>query len=364
TVATTNADGPGKLDVPLGQRVAHAGAEYRYFDRTLPGEWKYSRPLGAWLGAHVGEFDVVHVHALFTYPNLAGCRAARRAGVPYVIRPLGTLGAWSLGRRGWKKRPYLALVERRYLRDAAAIHVTSASEGEAVSALGYGALVREIPMGIELPSVAEPGHAVVDGPLRLLFLSRIHPGKGLPLVFDALRRLADDGVRFELAVVGDGDAAYVAEMKAMAQRLGVADRVVFLGRLEGDAKLRRLHHADVFVLPSSHENFGLAVGEALGAGLPVVISDQVGIAGDVLDAGAGLVTRLDAGDIANAIRELAGDPARRASMGRAGRRLAEGRYSWAEAAHGLRTLYEDIAASRARRRAAGIAPLARPTVAR
>ena len=115
TVATTNAAGSAALDVPVDTPVIEDGVVYRYFARTVPGAWKFSWPMTRWLWAHAGSYDVVHVHALFSYATIPGCRAAAHAPVPYVLRPLGTLSEWSLGHRRWKKRPYYALLERSHL---------------------------------------------------------------------------------------------------------------------------------------------------------------------------------------------------------------------------------------------------------
>ena len=124
------------LDVPVDTPVIDDGVVYRYFARTVPGSWKFSWPMTRWLWANAGGYDVVHVHALFSYATIPGCRAAAHAPVPYVLRPLGTLSEWSLGHRRWKKRPYYALLERSHLEMASAIHVTSDAEAEDVARLG------------------------------------------------------------------------------------------------------------------------------------------------------------------------------------------------------------------------------------
>jgi glycosyltransferase involved in cell wall biosynthesis len=345
TVVSTNADGPGALDVPLDRPLVENGVSYRYFARTVPGEWKLSLGLARWVRAHAAEFDVVHVHALFSYTTIPGCHAARAARVPYIVRPLGTLGGWSLAQKSWKKRPYMALVERPNLEHASAIHV---AEGAEIVALGFGATVRNIPLGVPVAAASRPAERAA-GPFRLLFLSRVHPKKGLPLLFDALRRVRASGVEVHLDVVGGGDPAYVRELVAAVSAAGLDAQVRFVGELQGEAKRHAFAQADAYVLPSSNENFGIAVAEALAASLPVVISDQVGIADDVLAAGAGLVTTLDAGELANAIAALAGDPVRRSAMAVAARKLALDRYSWDETARRLVALYRELAAGRGRR---------------
>src|SRR5438093_9090729 len=129
TVATTDA-GISPSRVTVGEPALDHDVAYFYFRRTLPGKWKYSRGLQRWLFAHVNEYDIVHVHALFSYATIPACRAAESRGVPFVLRPLGTLEPWSLSYRRWKKRPYLRFIEQRHLRAAAAIHATSSIEAD------------------------------------------------------------------------------------------------------------------------------------------------------------------------------------------------------------------------------------------
>lgn len=344
-VATTDGDGPARLDVPMDRPVVEGGVEYRYFARTAPGEWKFSWPLTRWLRAHAARFDVLHVHALFSYATIPGCRSAERAGVPYVLRPLGTLGRWSVAHRGWKKRPYLALVERRHLERAAALHATSPAEAEDLAALGYGPKVRVVPLGAAAVGVrgAGDGPARAAGRLRVLFLSRLHPVKGLPLLFEGIARMAAvDQARIDLVVAGDGEEAYKHQLRAAVEHLGLARHVTFVGHASGERKRELFASADVFVLPSSHENFGIAAAEALAAGLPVVVSEAVGLASDVRAAGAGLVIPQRPDAVADAISALLHEPGALAAMGERAAALAARRYSWERTGRELLALYEEV----------------------
>ncbi|MFL5562507.1 MAG: glycosyltransferase [Gemmatimonadaceae bacterium] len=174
TVATTDADGPGRLTVPHDAPVIEDGIEFRYFRSQLTNSWHFSAGLTRWLSRAIAGFDVVEVHGLFTYSTIPGCRFAAREGVPYVVRPLGTLGAWSLAQRAWKKRPYYALIERRNLAQAAAIHVTAPSEAEEARVLGFGDKAHIIPLGVDVVESVPRRTTRGDGPVQLLFLSRIH----------------------------------------------------------------------------------------------------------------------------------------------------------------------------------------------
>lgn len=347
SVATTDADGPREhLAVPLGRPVRDGGVTYWFFARTTPGEWKLSVGLFRWLLAHAAEFDVVHVHAIFSFATLAACRTAKHAGVPYVLRPLGTLDPWSLQQKRWKKRIYYRLLERQHLTAAAAIHATSDSEREGVRLLGFGEKVRVVRLGVPVVEVGTRGRERAR-PLRLLFLSRLHPGKGIPLLLQALRDLRRAGTQVELTIAGSGPAPYREELEALSAALGLGPAVVrFVGHVAGETKRRLLAEADAFVLPSSHENFGIAVAEALAAGLPVVISDQVGIAADVTAADAGRVVPLAVEPLAKAIDEIARDNVGRLRMGQNAMALARQHYSWEHAAQELQLLYGDVAGAR------------------
>lgn len=350
TVATTNAAGSSALDVPLVTPVIDDGVVYRYFPRTVPGSWKFSWPLTRWLFAHAGRYDVVHVHALFSYATIPGCRAAARAPVPYVLRPLGTLSEWSLAHRGWKKRPYYALLERSHLESASAIHVTSDAEAGDVERLGYGSRARVIPLGVDVAVQPLPQRPVdASAPLRMLFLSRLHEKKNIPLLLRALAATPNADRAIELTIAGDGEPRYRAELEALAESRGLTGRVRFVGHLDGDAKRAAFEHADAFVLPSAHENFGIAVAEALAAGLPVIVTPGVALAPNVAAAGAGIVVNATEDAVADALRWAAENPAALVEMGERAWWLARRDFSWDTTCARLTDLYTELAAQGARK---------------
>jgi glycosyltransferase involved in cell wall biosynthesis len=347
TVATTNAAGDGSLDVPLESPVIDDRVVYRYFARTVPGSWKFSWPMTRWLWANAAAYDVVHVHALFSYATIPGCRAAAHAPVPYVLRPLGTLSEWSLGHRRWKKRPYYALLERSHLELASAIHVTSDAEAEDLARLGYATRTRVIPLGIDVED--RPPARVRRGsshePLRLLFLSRLHEKKNVPLLLRALAEDADSPRPVLLTIAGEGEPRYRDELVALTKQLELADRVRFVGHVDGDAKRHLLAQSDCFVLPSAHENFGLAVAEALAAGLPAIVTPGVALAREVADAGAGLVADATESALASAIRWVADHPAALIEMGERAGQLAPRDLSWDRTCERLVALYAELTAA-------------------
>ena len=348
TVATTNAAGARSLAVPVDTPVIDDGVVFRYFARSVPGSWKFSWPMTRWLWANAAAYDVVHVHALFSYATIPGCRAAARVSVPYIIRPLGTLSEWSLGHRRWKKRPYYALLERPHLAGASAIHVTSDAEAEDVARLGYGDRTRIIPLGVEV--AARPlrrARATSGGePLRLLFLSRLHEKKNVPLLLLAIATATNASRRIELTVAGDGAPGYRDQLAALAGQLGLRDVVFFAGHVDGKAKERALAEADCFVLPSADENFGLAVAESLAAGLPAIVTHHVALARDIHAAGAGVVTEPTESALASALVWASEHPAALLEMGDRAWQHASRALSWDTTCVRLAALYDELAAGR------------------
>jgi len=336
TIVTTTADGDRELDKPLGVAQLEDGANVLYFPRQSH-TWTFSWPLWRWLQANTKRFDVAHVHALFSFPTLPACLAARRAGVPYIVRPLGLLDAWSLGRKRWKKAPYFRLVERKNLRAAAALHATSRAEARHLEQLGLADKTHVLPLGIPLP---EPLEARTEhDPVRLVFYGRLHSKKALPAVLAALRLLRDRGRDVELLVAGSGEPDYVGELERQTRELELTDAVDFLGFVEPAAQRAVFARADIFVLPSWQENFGIAVAEALALGRPVIVSDQVALAAEVARANVGkVIPPGDATALAAAVDELVEEGDWQALAQRA-RELVENEFSRERQLEALEQLY-------------------------
>lgn len=354
SVATTDDDGPeGRVDVAFDEPLQRDdGATYFYFPRQLM-FYTVSWPLRSWLRRHVREFDVVHVHALFSFPSVAAARAAADLGVPFVIRPLGVLNRWGMeNRRRTVKRASFRRLELPLIRRAAAMHYTSEREkreAEAVDPLVAATRSAIIPLPIEQPNSSG---ATVDafhgrfneanGAHVVLFLSRIDRKKGIELLLQAFADVHREFPRAVLVIAGSGEEGYVRELHAQADRLNLGSRVLWPGFVTGADKEAAFAAATLFVLPSYSENFGIAAAEALAAGVPVLLSDQVAVADDVVDAEAGVVVRCEAGAIAAALRELLGDPELRAKVSLRGKALVEERYSLITVGAQLKNLYESV----------------------
>ena len=332
-VFTTNVDGAGVLDVPVESPVPMDGVRVHYFPSTFPR--LYWSPAMSRALRSVADYDVVHSHAVYLWPGVAAARACRAAGVPYVLSPRGMLVPELIRERSrLVKTLWLSLMERRAFAAACGIHFTSRLEWEDARRVGLplpGPFV--VPNGIDLE--ARPD--VPREERTLLHLGRISWKKRLDVVIGALPRLP--GVRFLIA--GNDEENLSPRLRELAAHLGVADRVVLVGPVYGPAKQELLARATIFVLLSSSENFGNAVLEALAMETPVVLSEGVGLADEVVRAGAGAIG-------ADAIAPLLEDAQRRREMGLNGRRLVEERFTWPRVAEEMERNYQQCS-SRSRR---------------
>jgi glycosyltransferase involved in cell wall biosynthesis len=275
---------------------------------------------------------------------------ARSQGTPYLIHCLGHLQPWSLGQSAWRKRVYLALIERRNLDGAAALQATSPMEAADFARLRLRPPAIDLPLGVCLPELRHDARDRVEqaiprlepGVPRLLFLSRLHPKKGLERLLEALALLGRHEPQrpWQLLIAGSGEPAYEQHLRRLAEDLGIGDRCHWLGFVSGERKDLLLQGCDWFVLPSSAENFGIAVAESLAAATPVLLSPGVGVAAAVLEAGAGLVSPAAPPELAGALREALDRP--RAPLALSARRLAEDRYGWPSLAQRMIHTYEEI----------------------
>ena len=322
-VVTTDDNGSGLLSVPLGQPVIENCATFWYFRRQLK-FYTVSMPLFWWLESHVVAYDLVHIHSLFSFSATAGAFWAARRRVPYIVRPLGVLNDWGIqNRRPFLKKLSLRLIEQKMLTNAAVLHFTSEQERCEAESVAPAIKSMVIPLPVEGAVRDQKGtisitakHPELAGRRVILFLSRLDPIKGLDLLltgFAAVRKVLPDAL---LVIAGRGDDAFVDRLRAQSQRLGIQSDVIWAGFLEGETKRTAFAAAEILVLPSYSENFGIAVVEAMASGLPVIVSDKVAIHREVSGGNAGLVVHCDAGEVSEAIVRLLNDCEMRSRMAR------------------------------------------------
>jgi glycosyltransferase involved in cell wall biosynthesis len=353
SIFTTNRDGSGVQDVPLGVPVEVDGVYHHYFPIRAPRAWATSPALARALRRAVPGADVVHVHSLFLFPTTAAAHAARRSGVPYLIRPHGTLDPFLRRRHPLRKAVYTALLERRNLAGAAAIHFTSDEERELAAPVTarYASVV--VPLGVRVPDESpDPGTMArlfpeTTGRRVVLFLGRLNFKKGLDLLipaFAALRRAVPDA---HLLLAGPDDG-YGGRVRAWVDEHRLREHVTLAGFLGGPSKWAVLAAAQAFVLPSYTENFGLSVVEALAAGTPVIVSDRVNVCREIEQAGAGIVVPPSVPALAAALVEMFRDRGAARRLGEAGRRLARRRFTWERAACDMEMVYGTLVGRRRR----------------
>jgi glycosyltransferase involved in cell wall biosynthesis len=364
-VMTTNIDGPSVLDVPLGRPVLMDGVEVWYFPVEPPRWWCFSRALGRALRAKVKYFDLVDIHSIFLWPTTVAAHSCQRWGVPYVIKPSGALDPTCLNKSyetTWvsltsraKKWLYFRTLAKVDLGRASAIHFMSQAELEATRPLRLRPPGFVVPLGVECGEFEEEPTSVrlrgrypqLDGKKVVLFLSRLDPIKGLDLLIPALGELARRREDFVFVLAGMGHHAYEAELAGLVEKHGLQDRTVVLGFVQGEDKRSLLRRADLFVLPSYHESFSIAIVEAMAAGLPVIVSDRVSICREVSELGAGLVTGMTREEIAAAVDLLLEDENLRRDMGRKGAHLVSEQFNLAKVVSDLVRVYERIVQGRA-----------------
>lgn len=353
-ILTTNDDGPTELqELPLQRWCEVNGVPVFLCRRWSPPvaalrEFAIAPSLLPWLDAHLRDYDLLHVHALFSFPSTAAMALARRRRVPYILRTIGQLQRWSLARSAGRKQLMLRLIEWRNLEGAAALHFTSAAEQEEAADLGLTTRGFVLPLGVETPTATDPpigasSSSATDMPVQWLFLSRLHPKKQLHHLLEALAlvRQQNPAARWQLHIAGDGDPTYTAALRQQASHLGLEPCLQWHGFVAGESKEALLHQADWFVLPSAAENFGIAAAEALAHGVPVLLAPGVALAQLVVEADAGHCVDPSPTALAEALQQHAlhpPSPARR----QAARRLAAERFSWPAITQALREQYRTI----------------------
>jgi glycosyltransferase involved in cell wall biosynthesis len=214
------------------------------------------------------DHDIMHNHGLWLLPNVQAGWAATRAGKPLVISPRGMLSPVSLQFSREKKRVFWHLLQGPAVRRASCLHATSVDEYDAIREFGLVNPIAIIPNGIDLPQPT--GKPAGAGTERIvLSLGRIHPKKGLDQLLRAWATIEARYPGWQLQIAGPEEAGYTAELCMLARSLGLA-QVVIDGPIYGDAKWATYRAADLFVLPTMNENFGLTVAEALAAETPAI----------------------------------------------------------------------------------------------
>lgn len=326
---------PGQEPIlPEGGVHIHCIEERTGLNRTLRSPMGFYRRL--WSVVEDVQPDVIHDHGAWLPSNAMAAWVSQRADVPLVIAPRGMVTEWSISHRAWKKRTAWHLYQKHVFRQASLFHATAPVEVGDLRSLGMTQPIAVVPNGVEIPDALPDGEPAEER--RALFLSRIHPKKGLPMLFDAWADVRPDGWTLEL--VGPSENGHRGELEAQARKLELDGDIVFSGPVPDADKWQKYAGANLFVLPSHSENFGIVVAEALAAGVPALTT--TGTPWQELEThDCGWWVKPERSAISEALHaatEMESEEC--AAMGQRGRRFVESEYTWDAVGRKMNRAYE------------------------
>lgn len=325
-----------------------------YFDSSTP--MLIAPSMAKWLAQHIDSFDCVHIHGLYRFPVIYAAWRSKMEKIPYMITPHGALDPFLYRQSRYGvlglllKRMCERLFDFPNLNGAAAIHYTAREEAERAAFLKLKAPAVVVPNGIDWEQYATlpaPGAfrqriGLDKGTPLILFLGRINFKKGLDLLVPAFAQVTKTMPSARLAIVGPDNDGYGRKVRQWCQQQDVLDKVIFVDYLEPARVTEAYVDADVFVLPSYTENFGMTVVEAMACGRPVIISDQVNICQEIKVHDAGRVVALDQNILAQAMIGVLQDPHAARAMGERGRMLVQQKFTWPIIVKKLTAVYEAL----------------------
>ena len=305
--------------------------------------WLVDSALRQRLRGRLADADGLHIHGLWEQSSLVPARAARSLRVPYIVSAHGMLEPWALSNSRVKKQVYAALFERAVLGRAACLHALTRAEARNYRDFGCTQPIAVIPNGVDIPARLSPELFLASFPgLRdkrvMIFLGRLHRKKGVELLVRAWAQ-ASPGADACLVIAGPPEDETRTRVEALVEELGLGGQVLLTGMLAPALKWSALAAAEAFVLPSYSEGLSIAALEAMGAGLPVLVTENCNLP-EVVEQGAGWQVRADQQELAAALTAWSANaPAQNKAMGRRGAALVRERYSWATVAAQMAELY-------------------------
>ena len=309
TVYTTTANGRAELDVQPGKAYDVDGVKVFYFKRQTKDPLHFSYTLLKRLYKDCRGFDAVHIHSWWNIPTMLGAAICKMRKVRTVFSPRGMLSDYILNNSNSKLKQWAHTTGGLSLLKYMVLHATSSAELEECQRIIPGWKAKLVSNLIWLPELhrQSTGNEV----FTLLFLSRIHPKKGIELLMDAVAMMNRD---VRLIIAGSGEEQYMHALKKKAAALGIAGRIEWPGWLNRSEKFKALMEADLFVLTSYNENFANVVIEALHAGTPVLLSEGVGLRKFVEENDLGWITKPEPAAIKKNLENAIADAEKRARI--------------------------------------------------
>lgn len=349
-IYTTNQDGPDQLDVPLGIPIEKEGVMLTYFPIQQPRFLSTSWPMYRTLKESIKQFDIVHIHSLYLFHSAVVPTLCKKHQIPYLIRPHGTLDPYIYRRHRWRKRITEFLFQNKHLKDAAGIHCTTEEEAELAKPYLYDAKTYVIPNGLffdDYENLPEKGlftsqYPELKNKKIILFMGRINFKKGIDILVKSMSQIVKKHLDAHLVLAGPDNDDYLAKIYQWIREEDIKNSVTYVGMVQGKEKLALLRDADIFVLPSYTENFGISVVEAMACGLPVVISTNVNIWHEIKKADAGIVTECAPMQVSDAIVRLLSDKISCQRLAKTGKTFVQQQYAWDNVSQQLINMYRDI----------------------
>lgn len=292
---------------------------------------------------NASKFDILHGHGIWQMPIHNMTQLASKKNIPFVITPRGMLEPWALNAGKWKKKLALSLYQRTDLTKAVCIHTTAQMEGENIRKLGFKNPIAVISNGIDVSEFPLKSETTKKGINKILFLSRIHPKKGIENLIESWSQ-TEKALRqnWQIEIAGNGEENYITSLQKLIEAKDLQEEIKIIGPQFGDAKIKAYQQADLFVLPTYSENFGMVVVEALACGVPVITTK--GTPWEELNTHhAGWWIDIGVQPLVKALDEALNLPEeQRKQMGRNGRELVEEKYSIEAVAAKMIQLYKWI----------------------
>lgn len=290
------------------------------------------------------DADGIHIHGLWEQSTTAAVHAARALRKPYLLSAHGMLEAWALRNKRFRKAIYAAIAERAHVKGAACLHALTQAEARDYRRFGSKSPIAVIPNGVSIPQETNPepflcSFPTLRGKRIVLFLGRIHFKKGLDILIESWAVVAKQWPEAQLVLAGPDFEGTRAKVEALVAERGLGERVLFTGMLRDELKWSALAAAHCFVLPSYSEGLSVSTLEAMGVGLPVIITEQCNLP-DVARVEAGWTIKSNADELALALSECLGNsPAINQQIGARGRLLIQEKYNWSSVARQMSEVY-------------------------
>lgn len=319
--------------------------------RSFPRRFSNSRDLDLWVRENLHRFDIVEIHGVWFFSALRVARACKQLGKPYLVRPHGSLDPFDLQKHDFLKRCFGPMFLRPLLRNAAGVVCTAELESERLVSYGANPTRHVLPLPVPLSDKVGDGksfrakHKIPADAQVVLFLSRIDYKKGLNFLIPAIGKLKSEYPRLWFLIAGAGTSEFLKQVRDWIDACRISLFTSEVGFLTGREKIDALAAADIFALPSLNENFGIVNIEAMHAGLPLLISEEVYICREIVEAGAGIVCQNNEQSVIVKLREMLCGSIDLRNMGSNGRKLVQQRYRPESATAELAALYSKVLAA-------------------